>query len=77
MNHERLAKLLVPEAEPTEAAKRFKQMEHATAVIPKTLLFAERSFRRLDALELLPEVAEGVLYLNEVRGKGGNEKAAA
>ena len=43
----------------TTAAKRFKRVENATAVIWKTLLIAERTFRRLDAPELLAEVAEG------------------
>ena len=61
----------------TTAAKRFKKVENATAVIWKTLLVAEQSFRRLDAPELLPEVAEGVAYINGERAKRGNEKAAA
>jgi len=61
----------------TAAAKRFKKVENATAVIWKTLLVAERGFRRLDAPELLREVAEGVAYLNGERAKRGNEKAAA
>ncbi len=61
----------------TAAAKRFKKVENATAVIWKTLLVAEQSFRRLDAPELLPEVAEGVAYVNGERAKRGNEKAAA
>ena len=61
----------------TAAAKRFKKVENATAVIWKTLLVAERSFRRLDAPELLREVAEGVAYVNGERAKRGNEKAAA
>jgi len=33
----------------------------------KTLLVAEPSFRRLDAPELLAELAEGVAYVNGVR----------
>ena len=61
----------------TAAAKRFKKVENATAVMWKTLLVAERSFRRLDAPELLPEVAEGVEYVNGERAKRGNDKAAA
>jgi putative transposase len=61
----------------TAAAKRFKKVENATAVIWKTLLVAEQSFRRLDAPELLPEVAEGVAYINGERAKRGDEKAAA
>lgn len=53
----------------TTAAKRFKRVENATAVIWKTLLVAEQTFRRLDAPELLAEVAEGATYLNGVRVK--------
>jgi putative transposase len=61
----------------TAAAKRFKKVENATAVIWKTLLVAEQTFRRLDAPELLPEVAEGVTYVNGERANRGKEKAAA
>ena len=61
----------------TGAAKRFKKVENATAVIWKTLLVAEHSFRRLDAPELLPEVAEGVEYVNGKRAKRSTDKAAA
>jgi putative transposase len=53
----------------TAAAKRYKKVENATAVIWKTLRIAERTFRRLDAPELLAEVAEGVLYVNGERVK--------
>ncbi len=65
----------------TAAAKRFKKVENATAVIWKTLLVAERRFRRLDAPELLAEVAEGVVYVNGERVKRthneADERAAA
>jgi transposase-like protein len=53
----------------TAAAKRYKKVENATAVIWKTLLIAEQTFRRLDAPELLAEVAEGVTYVDGVRMK--------
>jgi putative transposase len=65
----------------TTAAKRFKRVENATAVIWKTLLVAEQTFRRLDAPELLAEVAQGATYVNGVRVKPqpatSDEKAAA
>jgi hypothetical protein len=61
----------------TSAAKRFKKVERATAVIWKTLLAAEQRFRRLDVPEFLPEVAEGVAYVNGERAKRGSEQAAA
>ena len=51
----------------TTAAKRYKRVENATAVLWKTLLLAERSFRRLNAPELLAEVAAGVRYDDGVR----------
>jgi transposase-like protein len=62
----------------TAAAKRFKKVENATAVIWKTLLVAEHTFRRLDAPELLPDVAHGVEYVNGVRAVNRrDEKVAA
>jgi hypothetical protein len=59
----------------TAAAKRYKKVENATAVIWKTLLIAERTFRRLDAPELLAEVAEGVTYINGERVKPSQSTA--
>jgi putative transposase len=65
----------------TTAAKRYKKVENATAVIWKTLLIAEQTFRRLDAPALLAEVAEGVVYVNGERVKPSRstteQKAAA
>lgn len=43
----------------TTAAKRFKRVESATALIWKLLTVAERRFRRLDAPHLLSDVYEG------------------
>jgi len=61
----------------TAAAKRYKKIENATAVIWKTLLIAERTFRRLDAPNLLAEVANGVVYVNGVRQRTETNPAAA
>ena len=61
----------------TAAAKRFKKVENATAVIWKTLLIAEKTFRRLDAPELLAEVANGVVYVNGMRAVNRREQKAA
>jgi putative transposase len=47
-----------------DAAKRFKKVENATAVIFKMLLVAEKRFRRLNAPELLQEVYLGVKFVN-------------
>src|SRR5713226_802714 len=46
---------------------KIKKVENATAVIWKTLLIAEKTFRRLDAPELLADVARGEVYVNGVR----------
>jgi putative transposase len=61
----------------TAAAKRFKKVENATAVIWKTLLIAEKTFRRLDAPELLADVARGEVYVDGVRAVNRREKAIA
>lgn len=51
----------------TNAAKRFKKVENATAVIWKMLLVAQGRFRRLHAAELLQEVYHGATFVNGVR----------
>jgi transposase-like protein len=61
----------------TAAAKRFTKVENATAVIWKTLLIAEKTFRRLDAPKLLADVANGVGYVNGVRAVNRGEKKVA
>jgi transposase-like protein len=60
----------------TTAAKRYRRVENATAVLWKTLLLAERRFRKLNAPELLPEVAAGVRFENGERVRI-TEKVAA
>jgi putative transposase len=61
----------------TSAAKRYKKVANATAVIWKTLLVAEKSFRRLNAPELLADVANGAKYVNGVRVKGREGRVSA
>lgn len=51
----------------TTAAKRYQKVANATAIIWKTLMVAEKSFRKLNAPELLAEVADGATYVNGVR----------
>lgn len=46
----------------TTAAKRYKKVENATAVIWKTLMVAEQRFRKLNAPELMALVAAGIPY---------------
>lgn len=50
----------------TTAAKRYKKVANATAVIWKTLMLAEKGFRKLNAPELLGEVADGAIYVNGI-----------
>ena len=61
----------------TDAAKRFKRVENATAVIWKMLMVAQQRFRRLNAPELMKEVYHGVRYVNGVRVKERAWEAAA
>ena len=62
---------------PTAAAKRFKKVENATAVIWKTLLIAEKTFRRLDAPELLADLARlaASTYSGVIGGRSGSTPA--
>ena len=61
----------------TAAAKRFKKVENATAVIWKLLLLAERRFRRLNAPQLLAEVWQGAQFVDGVRVPDYPQEAAA
>lgn len=60
----------------TDAAKRFKKVENATAVIWKTMMVAQKRFRRLDAPELLKEVYAGVRFTDGVAIREQKEAAA-
>jgi transposase-like protein len=51
----------------TMAGKRYKRVESATALIWKVLQIAERTFRRLNAPELLPAVYAGTQYVDGVQ----------
>lgn len=61
----------------TNAAKRFKKVENATAVIWKMLLIAEKKFRRLDSPELVQVVLDGERFVDEKQVKQADRKAAA
>jgi transposase-like protein len=56
----------------TDAAKRFKKVDNATALLWRLLMVAERRFRRLDAPELLAAVYDGRKFED---GKLVKEKA--
>jgi transposase-like protein len=57
----------------TDAAKRYKRVDRATAVIWKMLMVAQQKFRRLNAPELLKQVYLGVQYAdgNAEHSEGG------
>jgi putative transposase len=62
----------------TTAAKRFKKVENATALIWKILQVAETTFRRLKGAELLPAVYAGAQYKDGVqRTASTRQKLAA
>lgn len=53
----------------TSAAKRYKRVENASALIWKVLCVAEKMFRKLNAPHLLPSVAAGVKYIDGIAVK--------
>ena len=62
----------------TTAAKRFKKVENATALIWKILQVAESTFRKLKGAELLPAVYAGGQYRDGVkRRETAQQKLAA
>lgn len=50
----------------TTAAKRYKRVENATALIWKLLCVAEKTFRRLNAPHLVAAVAAGAKYVDGI-----------
>ncbi len=63
----------------TSAAKRFKTVERATAIIWRLLRVAEQRFRKLNAPEQCRDVYRGVRYVDgvEVPAVSSTQKAAA
>lgn len=61
----------------TDAAKRYKKVENATAIIWKMLLIAERRFRKLNAPEKLNQVFLGVRFQDGIELKRQEVLAAA
>ena len=61
----------------TDAAKRFKKVEFATAAIFKLLLVAEKNFRQLNAPELMREVQLRVRFEDGDRVTESSKVAAA
>ena len=61
----------------TDAARRYKRVDRAIAVIWKMLMVAEKRFRRLQAPELMEDVYLGVKYKDGVAIEPTAEKVAA
>ena len=58
----------------TDAAKRYKKIANATAVVWKMLMIAEQRFRKLNEAHLMKEVWAGAGYVDGVRVKSQNKK---
>ena len=61
----------------TDAAKRYKRVDRAIAVIWKMLMVAEQRFRRLKAHQLMEDVYLGAQYVDGIAGGATIEKVAA
>jgi transposase-like protein len=61
----------------TDAAKRYKRVDRATAVIWKMLMIAEKRFRRLKAPELMRDVYDGAQYADGMPIDATVEEVAA
>jgi putative transposase len=61
----------------TTAAKRFKKVDSATALIWKLLQVAEQTFRRLNAPELLPAVYARAKYIDGIKQVSVNHQEVA
>ena len=59
------------------AARRFKKVENATAVIWKLLVVAESRFKVLNEKGLLTDVYEGVEFVNGEREQSEESEVAA
>ena len=61
----------------TDAAKRFKKTENATAMIWRLLLVAEKRFRKIDAPHLASAVFHGVAFEDGAKITMPNQRVAA
>ena len=61
----------------TDAAKRFKKVANATAMIFKLLQVAEKRFRRLNSPKLMKEVYEGMEFADGIRVEEREEQKEA
>jgi transposase-like protein len=61
----------------TDASRRYKKSDNATAVIWKTLMIGEKNFRKLNKPEMMKDVYEGAKYADGIRVKEAEKEAAA
>ena len=61
----------------TNAAKRFKKTDNATAMIWRLLLVAEKRFRKIDAPHLAAAVYRGVVFEDGVKITKSIQRVAA
>lgn len=61
----------------TDASRRYKRIESATALVWKTLMIAEKRFRKLNEPEELQKVYSGALYADGIRIEQRQEGLAA
>lgn len=61
----------------TDASRRYKKVENATALIWKTLMIAEKRFQKLNGAELLKDVYEGARYADGIRVRETEKEVAA
>jgi len=61
----------------TDASRRYKRVEGAKAVIWKMLRVAEKSWRKLNASELLPLVAAGVKFQDGLRNEANPQRSGS
>ena len=60
-----------------DAARRYKRVDRAIAVMWKMLMVAEKRFRRLQAPELMADVYLGARYVDGIAVEATAEKVAA
>jgi len=61
----------------TDAAKRYKKVENATAVLWKMLMVVQNNFRRLNSPDLLPDVYRGEPFKDGIRKTSKPNEIAA
>lgn len=59
----------------TDASRRYKRVEGAKAIIWKMLRVAEKSWRKLNAPELLPLVTSGMTFKDGIKLQSGHERS--